>query len=39
MSYKYRIQGSLEISDYDPQEGTGTRVVIFLPYRTEAQQV
>lgn len=39
LSYKYRIQGSLEISDYNPDERTGTRVVIFLPYRTEAPQV
>jgi nitrate/nitrite-specific signal transduction histidine kinase len=36
LSYKYRIQGSLDISDYNPGEQTGTRVVIFLPYRTEA---
>lgn len=35
LSYKYRIQGSLDISDFDPEEQTGTRVVIFLPYRTE----
>lgn len=37
LSYKYRIQGSLEISDYNPELQTGTRVVIFLPYRTESQ--
>ena len=37
MSYKYRIQGSLEISDYNKTDQTGTRVVIYLPYRTERQ--
>lgn len=35
LSYKYRIQGSMEISDYNIEMETGTRVVIFLPYRTE----
>jgi tetratricopeptide (TPR) repeat protein len=35
LSYKYRVQGSLAISDFDEDEQTGTRVVIFLPYRTE----
>lgn len=39
LSYKYRIQGSLEISDYNPEQMTGTRVVIFLPYRTESQKL
>jgi tetratricopeptide (TPR) repeat protein len=38
LSYKYRILGSLEVSDYDPAGQTGTRVVIFLPYRTENAQ-
>ena len=37
MSYKYRIQVSLEISDYNKTDQTGTRVVIYLPYRTERQ--
>ena len=35
LSYKYRIQGSLEVTDYNMEEETGTRVVIYLPYRTE----
>ena len=35
LSYKYRILGSLDITDYNPKEETGTRVVIYLPYRTE----
>jgi len=38
MSYKYRIQGSVDISDYNKTEQTGTRVVIYLPYRTESQR-
>lgn len=38
LSYKYRIQGSLDISDYNIEKETGTRVVIFLPYRTESPQ-
>ncbi len=39
LSYKYRIQGSMAISDYNPETETGTRVVLFLPYRTEAVKV
>jgi LytS/YehU family sensor histidine kinase len=35
LSYKYRIQGSLEVTDYNAEEETGTRVEIFLPYKTE----
>lgn len=35
LSYKYKTQGSMDISDYNKEEGTGTRVVIYLPYRTE----
>lgn len=35
LSYKYRIQGSLEVTDYNTEEETGTHVEIFLPYKTE----
>lgn len=35
LSYKYRTLGSMDISDYNKEDGTGTRVVIYLPYRTE----
>jgi sensor histidine kinase YesM len=38
INYKYRIQGSLDISDYNTELQTGTRVVIFLPYRTDTQK-
>ena len=38
INYKYRIQGSLDISDYNVELQTGTRVVIFLPYRTDTQK-
>jgi len=38
INYKYRIQGSLDISDYNVESQTGTRVVIFLPYRTDTQK-
>lgn len=35
LSYKYRIQGRMEIDDYDKEEQTGTLVNIYLPFRTE----
>lgn len=35
LSNKYKVSASLKISDYDEAEGTGTRVEIDLPYRTE----
>lgn len=35
LSYKYRIQGSLSITDYNVEEETGTKVEIYLPYRSE----
>lgn len=39
LSYKYRIQGSLNITDYNVEKETGTKVEIDLPYRTEAPMV
>jgi tetratricopeptide (TPR) repeat protein len=39
LSYKYRIQGSLSIADYNEEEETGTKVEIYLPYRTEVVTV
>jgi hypothetical protein len=35
LSYKYRIQGRMEISDYSKEEQTGTLVNLYLPYKTE----
>jgi len=35
LSYKYRIQGRMEISDYSKEEQTGTIVNLYLPYKTE----
>lgn len=35
LSYKYRIQGRLEIGDYNKEQQTGTIVNIYLPYKTE----
>jgi len=35
LSYKYRIQGRMDISDYNKKEKTGTLVNLFLPYKTE----
>jgi hypothetical protein len=35
LSYKYKIQGRMEMEDYDKEKETGTLVNIYLPYRTE----
>jgi tetratricopeptide (TPR) repeat protein/two-component sensor histidine kinase len=35
LSYKYRIQGRMEIDDYNKEQQTGTLVNIYLPFRTE----
>ena len=37
LSDKYKIQGRLEVGDYDPQAETGTVVNIYLPYKTESE--
>ena len=37
LSDKYKIQGRLEVGDYDPQEESGTVVNIYLPYKTESE--
>lgn len=35
LSYKYRIQGRMEIEDYNKELQTGTLVNIYLPFKTE----
>lgn len=35
LSYKYRIQGRMEIEDYNKDLQTGTLVNIYLPFKTE----
>lgn len=35
LSYKYRILGRLEVKDYNEEKETGTVVTIYLPYKTE----
>lgn len=39
LSYKYRIQGRLEIEDYNKETQTGTLVNIYLPYMTEGNNM
>ena len=36
LSYKYKIQGRMEIADFDKVNETGTIVNIYLPYKTES---
>jgi tetratricopeptide (TPR) repeat protein len=36
LSDKYKIQGRLEVEDYDKNAETGTLVNIYLPYKTES---
>ncbi len=36
LSYKYRIQGRMEIEDYNKEEQSGTLVNIYLPFKTES---
>ena len=35
LSYKYRIQGRMEIDDYNKELQTGTVVNIYLPFKTD----
>jgi tetratricopeptide (TPR) repeat protein len=37
LSDKYKIQGRLEVKDYDSRAETGTVVNIYLPYKTESE--
>lgn len=37
LNKKYRAEGFLEIEDYNKEEGTGTKVLIAIPYRVENQ--
>ncbi len=37
LSYKYKIEGRMDFDDFDQTKGTGTRVNIYLPFKTDAE--